>query len=147
MQVLDRIERIGGFAANSTHERHIGHGHGGSCHGHGHGHEEEGAAVTPVASETVTETAETAEAAEAAEDMDGVVDTEITNRMQRGAAWGKLELCFRWRAIRTYLEGVGVVESDPRFVQIREMLRCKQLPPPEYDVREARVTRLGVCGL
>lgn len=79
---------------------------------------------------------------------DTIVDTEILSRMHRGAAWSKLEMCFRWRAIKAYLEANGVeVGSDPRAHSIRGMLRCKRLPPPEYDATTTRVTRLGVCGL
>ena len=75
------------------------------------------------------------------------VEDEIAGRQARGAGWARLEACFRWRAVRAYLEGRGVAPDDPRTARVRALLRGGALPPPAYDAASGRVTALGVEGL
>ena len=79
--------------------------------------------------------------------LEDAIDGDIQHRMQRGAGWNKLEQCFRWRAIKKYLEESGVPDTDARTAEIRGMLSRKRLPVPDYDAAKSRVRHLGVCGL
>lgn len=75
-------------------------------------------------------------------DMDALnisIDKEIVYRMQH-RSWKQMDLCFKWRLIKEYIESLGV-EQKVSIADVRGMLKHNQLLDVEYD--GTRVTKLN----
>lgn len=60
------------------------------------------------------------------------------------ACWRKLDTCFKWAMVRTYIAERGLDPDAPVVTTVRHKLMAKQLPDLLYDVQKRRVVHLGI---
>lgn len=78
--------------------------------------------------------------------LEHFIDDEIAHRVAAAnMTWRKLEVCFKWQAIREYMRARGVDrEATPDdFEAVRDLVRRGELTSVEYDPKARVVLRLN----
>jgi hypothetical protein len=77
-------------------------------------------------------------------DIQDYISEDITKRLAApNMTWRKLDLCFKWQMLQTYLAKRGIDESDSRYEHVRGLLRSGLLASVDYDARSQCIMRMN----